>query len=193
VLPKDAVIGLFLGRFHPVKNLDVLFEGVRRLVVTDRWNPRARIVCVGRAEDQAYVDRLQAFINIHHLGDIIHLTAARREVLPLYRACDFLLVVSHHEGLPVVVLEAGAAGRPAVVSQAANSDEIVLDGQSGWIVPTGDAEALASRLEQVIQLPTAERDRMGLAAREHIQRRFDIRQSAQQYLRVYHNLLERGG
>jgi glycosyltransferase involved in cell wall biosynthesis len=191
-IDETAILGLVVGRIHPQKNLHVLIEAVNRLVTTQRWRADARIIGVGRVEDRRYADRLAQTLQDKNLTPYIQFVGESKDVLAYYHACDFLILPSDYEGLPLVVLEAGGAGRPAVVSVAANPDEAVLDGQTGWVVPTGDVEALANCLERVVNLPPAERDRMGLAARERVQAQFDIRQTAQQYLTLYRELAEQG-
>jgi glycosyltransferase involved in cell wall biosynthesis len=70
------------------------------------------------------------------------------------------------EGLPVVVLEALAAGRLCVATDASGAGDVITNGENGFLVPARDSEALASRLRAVLALDEATRERIGTRARE---------------------------
>src|SRR5690606_18975865 len=76
---------------------------------------------------------------------------------------DFTVLFSLWEGLPGVVLESLATGRPVVVSDAANNAGIVRHGVNGWVVPTGDIEMLAQVLASVVALSDEARKSMAVA------------------------------
>ena len=79
---------------------------------------------------------------------------------------------SLREGFPRVLLEAAAAGRPAVCADWVGAEEAVLHGETGLIVKRGDAESLALALESLLDDPLM-RDRMGRAARARVESLFD--------------------
>src|SRR4029079_19174677 len=80
-----------------------------------------------------------------------HLAASRAMVLP-----------SHAEGLPVVIMEAFALGRPVISTTIAAIPELIEPGRSGWLVPPGDADQLAAAIEQCLATPTDELSQMAM-------------------------------
>jgi glycosyltransferase involved in cell wall biosynthesis len=91
----------------------------------------------------------------------------------LYWAADMLVLPSLWEGLPNVALEAAAAGLPALLSHAANLDEIVAPGVTGWEAPTGYPFALAEEMARAFAEPLDTWREMGRLARERIWSRFN--------------------
>ncbi len=85
-----------------------------------------------------------------------------------------LVMPSFAEGLPMVVMEAMAAGRPIISTLIAGTPELVQDGTSGWLVPAGDADALAQALEKLAKAPLTKLEKMGTAARERVLARHDV-------------------
>jgi glycosyltransferase involved in cell wall biosynthesis len=91
------------------------------------------------------------------------------------------------------VLESHASGLPAVVSHAANIDHLVLDGRTGFEVPTFDHEALAEALARLFALSDAERRAMGARGRVHIAAQFSIDRVLDETVRLYDGLLAKKG
>ncbi len=92
-----------------------------------------------------------------------HIVAARALVLP-----------SFAEGLPVVLMEAMALGRPVLTSCIAGIPELVLHQQTGWLFAAGDVDALADALEACLNTPTEALARMGAQARQRVLERHTI-------------------
>jgi glycosyltransferase involved in cell wall biosynthesis len=105
----------------------------------------------------------------------------------MYGAFDLVAQASRSEGLPNVLLEAAAAGCPIVATDAGGSREIVVDGRTGLLVPTGDVEALAEALGRAIDDPELRR-RIGVAARAHVAGSFGMDRFAREYGDLYEEL-----
>ncbi|MEK7865290.1 MAG: glycosyltransferase family 4 protein [Planctomycetota bacterium] len=156
-------IVLFVGRLAPEKDLPVLLDATESV---GREMPEARFVIVGRGPEEARL-RAKAGVNVHLAGFV---TA---EDLPrYYAACDVFVLPSRYEGVPIVLTEASLAARPSVVTRTPNAEEIVAEGETGHIVPIGDARALAARLLDRLRDPEGTR-RMGLLARDRMRARMD--------------------
>jgi glycosyltransferase involved in cell wall biosynthesis len=95
---------------------------------------------------------------------------------------------SFTEGLPNVVLEAFAAGVPVVATAVGGSPELVEDGVNGYLVPAGDAKALARRIMDVLSFPANQRA-MGQEGREKVTREFTFQIQARQYRRLFEELM----
>jgi glycosyltransferase involved in cell wall biosynthesis len=88
-----------------------------------------------------------------------------KDIVPLWRACHFAVLPSHREGLPVSLLEAAACGRPMIATDAPGCREIVIDDQTGLLVPIEDPPALAQAIIRLAGSPPL-RARYGSAARQ---------------------------
>jgi len=124
------------------------------------------------------------------LGADVRWLGARTDIAELMNAADALVLSSVVEGLPVVLLEAAASGLIAVSTDAGGAREAIVDGETGFVVPGGNVEALANAMELVESLDAAERERMSRAARERAMTLFDQKTAAVEWERCYNELLE---
>ena len=85
-----------------------------------------------------------------------------------------LVLPSFAEGLPMVVMEAMAAGRPVIATAIAGVPELVVSGETGWIIPAGDAVVLAEAIAALARTPHQMLVTMGSAARDRVLERHDI-------------------
>jgi glycosyltransferase involved in cell wall biosynthesis len=109
----------------------------------------------------------------------------------VYARCHVVTAPTMYgEGVPTVLLEAAACGRPVVTTDMPGCREIVEDGVTGLIVPAGDPLALANALEQIISDPIR-RGRMGSAARQQVILKFTAQQVNTATLAVYSKVLGR--
>ncbi|HSF64508.1 MAG TPA: glycosyltransferase, partial [Paracoccaceae bacterium] len=96
-----------------------------------------------------------------------------------------LILPSFAEGLPVVAMEAMAAGRPVLATAVAGLPELVEPGRSGWLVPAGDATALAEGIDRIADLSPEELAAMGRAARVRVMERHDVTRSAALLIQLF--------
>jgi glycosyltransferase involved in cell wall biosynthesis len=156
---------LFIGRLAEKKGIPVLLDALSRLDST------VRLVIAGTGPEEsalrAQVARLGLTDRVEFAGFV---TGAAKDAL--IAAADAVVVPSivtpsgDAEGLPVVVLEALAAGRLCVATDASGAGDVITNGENGFLVPARDSEALASRLRAVLALDEATRERIGTRARE---------------------------
>lgn len=97
-----------------------------------------------------------------------------------YADANIFLFPSRDEGMPNAVLEAMASGLPVIATRIAGNEELVLDGDTGALVPIGDAAALREALRQMLS-DAGRRERMGRAGRLRAERQFTWKTAAQQY------------
>ena len=95
---------------------------------------------------------------------------------------------SYREGVPKVLIEAAACGRPIVTTDAPGCREIVRTGQNGILVPVRDAGAVAAALNRLIESPGL-RERMGARGRELVQQEFSLERVIRETLGVYQAIL----
>jgi len=166
-VPPDAPVALAIGRLNDQKRFDLLlecFRDVRREV------PDAHLVIAGTGKLQNQLGDLRDRLG---LSACTHLIGFRRDVAALLAAADTLVMSSDDEGLPMVVLEAMAAGRPAVATRVGSIDEQIEDSVTGFLVPRRDVQALARRLAEVLRDPVRARE-MGAAARRRVVEHFPM-------------------
>jgi glycosyltransferase involved in cell wall biosynthesis len=135
----EEILLVFVGRVVPIKRLDLL---LRALAQARESEPRLRLVVVGDGEERPRLERQAAELGI--AADLRFL-GYRRELRPLYAAADIAVLSSDNEGTPVSLIEAAAAGLPAVATDVGGVREVVSE-ETGILVPRGDAAALANSL-----------------------------------------------
>jgi len=165
-----------IGRLAPVKNHRLLLAAIE--ILKRRGCAQGfRFIVVGDGELRR---ALEEEIDIAGTGDVIAFTGWQREMAPVYRALDAVVLASDNEGTPVTLIEAMAAGVPVVATAVGGVPDLlgevrttVQDGicmaERGMLVQKGNAEALAQALVYMYG-HREEADRMAVAAREHVRR-----------------------
>ena len=119
---------------------------------------------------------LEQFIQRHGLQSRVSITGwissdrVKQELL----AARVMVLASFAEGLPVVIMEAMALGRPVLTTSIAGIPELVRHGSDGWLVPAGDVEALVNTLSSALAMSTDQLENMGLLARARVIERHSI-------------------
>lgn len=166
-LPPHAPVALAIGRLNDQKRFDLLlecFRDVRRDV------PDAHLVIAGTGKLQTRLTDLRDRLGLQSCA---HLIGFRRDVSALLAASDALVMSSDDEGLPMVVLEAMAAARPAVTTSVGSIDEQIVEGVTGFMVPRRDMRALGARMVELFRDLDRARE-MGQAARERVLEHFPL-------------------
>ena len=138
----DFVIG-FAGRLAPIKRPQDL---VRTLAAVRAHGVEASLVVVGDGPERAATETLATRIGV---APHCRFVGYRRDMAAWYSAFDAFLLTSQNEGTPVVAIEALAAGRPVVATDAGGTRTVVEHGQSGFLAAIGDTDALAARLVEL--------------------------------------------
>jgi len=135
------------------------------------------LVLAGDGERRAEIERACERLG---LGATVRITGwvSNQDVRAEILAARALVLPSFAEGLPVVLMEALALGRPVVSTYVAGIPELVVPGESGWLVPAGDVQALAQAMGAVLEAPREELERMGRAGAERVRANHDARREA---------------
>jgi glycosyltransferase involved in cell wall biosynthesis len=170
---SDADTLVCVGRLCPQKGQVLIPEAAAKL--RDEF-PSLKIVLVGDGESRADVE---AAIADHDASDVVELRGwlTNAEVLELVKKCRALLLPSYAEGLPVVLMEALALGRPVISTTIAGIPELV-DEKCGWLFAPGDRQGLVSAMRAALKCSSWELSEMGAAGRERVLRLHDRRDLA---------------
>ena len=139
-LPADAFVVAGLGRFVPVKGFDLLVAALPRLVAAV---PSARVVLVGDGPERTALEAQATGLGVR---ERLLVTGATSDVAVGLAAADALAAPSRNEGMGRALVEAMALGLPVVASEVGGIPAVVADGETGWLVPPGEVDALASAL-----------------------------------------------
>jgi glycosyltransferase involved in cell wall biosynthesis len=175
VRPGEVVV-LVLGALERRKGQDVLLDAVDAL--GERGGEVRVVLCGEGSERPALETRAEAAA-----GRVL-LTGFQEEVAPCLAAADVVVVPSRHEGLGVAALEAMAAGKPVVASRVGGLAEVVVDGESGLLVPPEDPAALATALARLLDDP-ALRTRLAATGQVRVMRDHGIAAMAEGTLACY--------
>ncbi|MDW8245215.1 MAG: glycosyltransferase [Sandaracinaceae bacterium] len=167
-----------VGRLAPQKGQLLLVEAIG---ILHKEGVEVELVLVGEGEMRK---KLEEAIKRWGLEGRVHLLGALpgsgvRQAIIGSRA---FVLSSFAEGLPVVLMEAMALGRPVIATFVGGIPELVAPGRSGWLVPAGSASALASAMKEALTTPAPILSIMGLAGREAVLANHDVRRTAQSLL-----------
>jgi len=98
-----------------------------------------------------------------------------------------VVLPSAYEGLPNLVLEAMRFRKPVVATSAPGTTEVVVDGQTGVLVPVANPQLLARAIRDIVRDPDLAR-RLGTAGREHVEAKFPVQTMIDQFARLYEDL-----
>jgi glycosyltransferase involved in cell wall biosynthesis len=175
--PVRLVVGA-AGRLSPEKGFGQLVEAAPPVL---RQYPDAGFVLFGDGPlRQEIADRIEAL----GLGDRVILAGFCDDLDGFLPALDVLALPSFTEGLPNVVLEAFAARVPVVATAVGGTPEVVDDGVSGYLVPPGDPDALARRLQELLG-DEGRRQQMGQRGYERVRAEFSFEAQARQYQHLF--------
>ncbi|WP_149141834.1 glycosyltransferase [Gemmobacter caeruleus] len=162
-----------IGRFSEQKGFPLLIQAVAQAA---RQHPGLRLTLVGdgelRGEIEAMIEELTLRRHVTLTGWLDE-TQIKTEL----DEAQALILPSFAEGLPMVVMEAMAAGRPVIATSIAGIPELVT-AETGWLVPAGDVQALADAIDTLAETPHARLLRMGQAARARVLIRHDVDREA---------------
>ena len=165
---SDKVVGI-LAAFRPEKDHDTFLRAAR--LVADRI-AQTKFLIVGDGPMRPEIERL---IRELDLDDCVVLTGSRSDVPDVLRAFDVFVLSSYTvECFPMALLEAMAAGRPAVCTAVGGVPEMIEEAVTGYLVPPRDPDALADRLVRILS-DSELAHRMGRAARARVEALFSLR------------------
>ncbi|HHE46191.1 MAG TPA: glycosyltransferase family 1 protein [Bacteroidetes bacterium] len=182
-VPENVPLVTQLGNWSTWRGQDVTLEAAAALKAGGYG---FHLLFAGRD-----TDRLQAKVEELDLGDAVTLSPYRRDPERVLKASDIAVNAStSHESMSGALVNAHALGVPAVASDLAGNGEVVEDGVTGYLVPPGDAEALAGRLSKMLDMDVERLSAMGSAARARAVKLFSSEARTRRRLEVYERAIE---
>jgi glycosyltransferase involved in cell wall biosynthesis len=183
--PEGPITFGFAGRLLTDKGIRAL---VAAQTILRKQGQDANLIIAGNLDpanpasvSQAEVEEWRGRPGITWLGHI-------EDIVSLWRSCHFAVLPSHREGLPVSLLEAAACGRPMIATDAPGCREIVIDDQTGLLVPIENPTALAQAIMRLATSPEL-RARYGKAARQLVVNKLSAKIIGNSIVQLYHQLI----
>lgn len=181
-IPKDGATILSVGRLDEQKNpLGLL----RSFAAIAQRHPQAHLLFVGHGMDEAALGAEVVGLGLHSR---VHLAGWQADVPGLMRACDLFVLASKWEGMPNVLLEAGAAGIPVISTRVEGAEEIITSGESGVLVGISQQEELATAIDDCLTAPEAAKER-AIRLQQFVSEQFTWGSVVDSYSKLYESLL----
>lgn len=179
-LPQGGPHLVAIGRLSEQKGFDLLLEA---MIAACKTLPEIKLTIVGEGPLRP---RIEDAITRHKLQDHVHLAGwlDETQVRDTLAKAQALVLSSFAEGLPVVLMEAMASGRPVISTSIAGVPELVT-ADVGWLVPAGDAAALSDAILTLAATPHDQLTRMGTAARARAFARHNIDNEAEKLTMLF--------
>ncbi len=183
-IKPDALLCMTASRFEPQKGLDLLIEAMSLVAA---WLPDAQLVLVGEGPLRTSLEQ-----RVQKLGlqSRILFAGWRSDIQRILPAADLFVLSSLWEAMPLTIVEAMAAGRAVVATDVGGVREMVIDGQTGSVVPPRNVQALADAMLRLLRDP-ATRQQFGKAARERYLKHFTLPRMVQRFDQVLWESVQR--
>ncbi len=179
---KDRFVWLAVGRLDTPKDYPNL------LMAMARSSERNILLIAGDGPLRSSTEQLATQMGV---SDRVRFLGRRKDVPDLMAAADAYVMSSAWEGLPMVLLEASAAGVPIVATDVGGNNEIVRNGVSGFLVPAKNSDALADAMLRMEELSPESRRSQGLAGRDYVSKHYSLSSVVDQWEQIYGWLLQR--
>ena len=177
------VVGMVANFNRSVKGVSLFLDAVPQIL---QAVPDARFLLLGRGkEEKALRDKARSM----GIDPYVIFAGFRRDIHRFYAVMDISALTSLSEGLSITLLESMRCGIPVVATRVGGNPEVVLDGETGYLVPAGDVSTFASRTVKLL-LDRKLREQMGEAGRQRVKRHFRMPDLASRYIGIYEDCLK---
>jgi glycosyltransferase involved in cell wall biosynthesis len=180
---EEGCLALWVGRMTEIKRVDLLLEALART------NAAVTLALLG---DGPLRESLEERARELGVLERCRFVGFREDVGPYLAGADLVVLTSANEGTPVSLIEALAAGRPVVSTDVGGVRDVVADGETGLLVPSGDAKAVAAAIDRLASDPTL-RAAMGERGREDVVARYSVARLLDDVDALYRRLLAAKG
>ena len=148
-IERNDFVFIFVGRLVSDKGIKEMINAFKRL---NNEVGLIKLVLVGPLESHLDPLHEKTLKEIESNDNIINV-GLQYDVRPYFAIADILVFPSYREGFPNVIMEAGAMGLPSIVTNINGCNEIIIDGENGWIIPVKDEEAIYNKMKYCIENP----------------------------------------
>ncbi|MEZ6046307.1 MAG: glycosyltransferase family 4 protein [Planctomycetaceae bacterium] len=179
---RVPVIGI-AGPLEKVKGIPY-FLGAAQKLLAEKYD--VEFIVAGAGPEEGNLRRLANELKLTR-----HVTFATnlRDLSTPLKAIDIYCLPSLQQGLGTIMLEAMSMGRLVIATNVGGVDSIVQNGETGWIVPEADSQALASRIIDALDHPDVSR-KIGMAGRAFVRENFSVEQMVEKTVSLYHQVLD---
>ena len=184
-LPSNSVVIGHIGRLHPQKGHEFLLKAIPKI-------PNAHFLMIGSGEDAGiWLPKFQEQARQLKINNRVHWLGERDDIPLLLAGLDILVLPSLWEGMPNVALEAMCSRLPIVATAVDGTQEVILNGETGILIPPADVRAIANAITKLIQNPDLAM-KMGQAGRNRVLSSFTVKQMVEKTEEVYRQLIISG-
>ena len=178
---REEFLWLAVGRLEPVKDYPTLLCAMKQ-------GPQStQLVILGDGPQRGELLQMIERLGLRRRVRLLGFETAVRDWM---QAADGFVLASRYEGLPMVLLESGACGLPAVATNVAGSREVIVNGETGWLACAEGADALLAVMSRLMRVSAAERRAMGERARRSVIQRFSLDSVLNRWESLYRELLD---
>jgi glycosyltransferase involved in cell wall biosynthesis len=181
--PADPVVSI-VAALRPEKNHELLLEVARRVLPQF---PNAKFLIIGDGPRREPLEQHAAELGV---AESVRFLGTRSDVPRLLSTSDVFVLTSQNEANPVSILEAMSVGKPIVATDVGSIKEVVTEGRTGFLVPPGDATALADRVTELLDDPLRAQE-MGVAARAVVVAGWSVDVMVRRYERLIESIYRR--
>lgn len=182
-IPADAHLALYVGRLDPQKGLPSLLNAAKRM---SSHRPDWFLSLAGDGPSRSWL--LEEIAKEPRLQEKVRWLGPRDDIPRLLKTANVLVHASFWEGMPNAVLEAMAAGRAVIGTAVEGTEDLVVPGQTGWLVPPDDPEALYRALIEAAESPRR-CDEFGRNARLRVEQEFSLAKTIEAYEHLWAGIL----
>ena len=175
-----------IGRVYAVKGIDVYVDSAIKVL---QKRDVVAFLIVGPIGDQELLKIMGKKINNYGMSDKIIFTGFRDDIPSLLNDIDLVVCASFSEGFSYVVLESMASSKPVISTKCGGPEEIVLDGETGYLVNTGDVDELSKAILSIVD-DEKKIITMGQAGREYILNKFSADKFAKDFEKIYTDVVK---
>lgn len=172
------------GRLASQKNYPMAIEAMK--IVHNQY-PEVKLDIFGKGEKEYELD---ALIKKHELEDCVHIRGWTEKILSEFSCSDIYLLTSNYEGMPNSLMEAMSVGLPCISTDCETGPaDLISNGKNGFLVSKDDSNALAEVIIRIIGMSTDQRKKVGLIARQSIERNYNELTIMRQWEKLFGELV----
>ena len=171
-----------VSNFRPVKRIMDVIETFEKIIAA---GVNARLIMIGDGPDRS---RAEAYARAHHLRDRVTFLGNLPNLEEVLGGCDLFLLPSETESFGMAALEAMTSEVPVIATNAGGLPEVVIDGETGYLVDVGDTDAMSERGIEILRNHDL-RAKMGKRARQVAVERFDEQKIVPHYREMYERVI----